>query len=153
MPEFGYSFVAYDPSSHIRASGRELDVSPKKTREVLVAIKGMKVGRAKSLLEAVIEKKQAIAFRRYKQERGHKRSLFKFHAGGYPVKAASKVLDVLKNLEANAEFRGIDVERLVIVNASSHRGTKVKGYTPRAFGRSSPSFNTLTHIELVAKEE
>ena len=153
MPEYDYSFAAYDPVSHVRASGREVDASPKATREVLTSIKGLRLNRAKILLEDVKEKKQAIAFRRYNKERGHKSSLFKFHAGGYPVKAACRVLDVLSNLEANAEFKGMDAERLTIIHAASHRGLKVKGYTPRAFGRSSPSFNTLIHIEIVAREE
>jgi len=37
------------------------------------------------------------------------------------------------------------------VHAAANRGRVVKSYVPRAFGRSSPSFNTLTHIEIVGR--
>lgn len=152
MPEFRYSFAGFDPLLHVKASGREVDVSPKAAREVCVTIKGSMLSDAKKLLEEVIGKKAAIAFRRYKKKAAHRRSLVGFHAGAYPVKAARKILEVLNNLEANAEFKGMDRERLMIIHAAASSGRKVRAFTPRAFGRSSPSFNTLTHIEVVAKE-
>ena len=66
---------------------------------------------------------------------------------GYFVK--DKVLD---NLESNAEYKGMDLDRLRIVNATVHKGTIVKRFTPRAMGRASPKNNVLTHVELVAQE-
>ena len=152
LPLFRYSFQSYDPLLHIRASGRELDLSPKAAREVCKTIKGMLLNDAKEYLEGVKEKRLAVAFRRYKRGGGHRSNLEKFHVGSYPVKAATKVLDVLNNLEANADFRGRDVERMKIIHASAIRGRIIRSYTPRAQGRSSPSFNTLVHIELVATE-
>ena len=68
------------------------------------------------------------------------------------MKSASKVLEVLGNLEANAEFKGRDLDRLKIIHAVAQRGRLIRAYTPRAQGRSSPSFNTLVHIEIVATE-
>ncbi|MGQ9470040.1 MAG: 50S ribosomal protein L22 [Nitrososphaerales archaeon] len=152
MPKFGYSFVGYEPLTEVRASGREVDISPKAAREICSVIKGMSIAKAKKFLGDVIAKKQAVPFRRYKKEVPHKRSQFKFHAGGYPVKAAREILKVIKNLEANAEFKGLDTEKMIIIHAAAMRGMKVKRYVPRAFGRSSPSFNTLVHIEMIGKE-
>ena len=151
MPEFGYSFKEYDPLIHVRASRREVDVSPKAATEVCAFIKGKKLPEAKRLLEEVIAKKRVVPFRKYKRDLGHKSGLEKFYAGRYPVKAAKEVLAALENLESNAEFKGFDTDNLVIIHAAAHRGRKVKSYIPRAFGRSSPSFNTLTHIEVVGK--
>lgn len=152
MPEFGYSFTGYDPVLHVRASGREVDVSPKTAREVCASIKGLRLSDAKKYLEDVVALKRPVAFKRHKRGGAHRSALPGFYAGGFPAKAAGKVLDVLSNLEANADFRGMDVDRVVIVHASALRGRRIRAYTPRAFGRSSPSFNTLVHIELVAKE-
>jgi len=152
LPEFKYSFVGYDPLTQVRASGREADISPKAAREICVMIKGMSIARAKKLLDDVIAKKQAVPFRRYKKEVPHKSSQFKFHAGGYPVKATKEILKIIKNLEANAEFKGLNTEKMIIIHAAAMRGMKVRRYVPRAFGRSSPSFNTLVHIEMVGKE-
>jgi large subunit ribosomal protein L22 len=152
MPLFRYAFQSYDPLLHIRASGRELDVSPKTAREVCKSIRGMFLNDAKAYLEAVKEKKVPVAFRRYKRGSAHRSEINGFHAGGYPVKAATKVLEVLSNLEANAEFKGRDLDRMKIIHAAAARGRVIRAYTPRAQGRSSPSFNTLVHIELVATE-
>jgi large subunit ribosomal protein L22 len=152
LPLFRYAFQSYDPLLHVKASGREVDVSPKTAREVCTAIKGMFIADAKTYLEAVKEKKAAVSFRRFKRGGAHRSEINGFHAGGYPVKAASKILDVLNNLEANAEFKGRDLDRMKIIHATAARGRIIRAYTPRAQGRSSPSFNTLVHIELVATE-
>lgn len=152
MPLFKYAFQRYDPLLHIRASGREVDVSPKTAREVCEVIKGMFLNEAKEYLEAVKEKKMSVPFRRFKKGSAHRSEINGFHAGGYPVKAATKVLEVLSNLEANAEFKGRDLDRMKIIHAAALRGRVIRSYTPRAQGRSSPSFNTLVHIELVATE-
>jgi large subunit ribosomal protein L22 len=149
---FGYSFTEYNSLTQVRASGREVDISPKDAREICIVIKGMSIARAKNFLEDVIAKKQAVPFRRYKKEVPHQSSQFKFHSGGYPKKAAKEILKVIMNLEANAGFKGMDAEKMVIVHAAALRGTKVKRYIPRAFGRSSPKFNTLVHIEMIGEE-
>ncbi|MDG6907532.1 MAG: 50S ribosomal protein L22 [Nitrososphaerota archaeon] len=152
MPLFRYAFQNYDPLLHIRASGREVDVSPKTAREVCKAINGMLLNDAKEYLESVKEKRAPVPFRRFKRGSAHRSDINGFHAGAYPVKAATKVLEVVSNLEANAEFKGRDLDRMKIIHAAALRGRLVRAYTPRAQGRSSPSFNTLVHIELVATE-
>ena len=59
---------------------------------------------------------------------------------------------VLEGAEANAEYKGLDMENLRIIHASAYPGMKIKRFIQRAFGRSSPRFNTLTHVELVLEE-
>lgn len=152
LPKFKYSFANYDALTQVRASGREVDASPKSAREVCKTIKGMTIAQAKNFLENVIAKKQVVPFRRHTKEVPHKRSQFKFHVGRYPVKAAREVLKVIGNLEANAEFKGLDTEKMILLHAATMRGMKIKRYMPRAYGRSSPKFNTLIHIEMVGKE-
>lgn len=152
MPVFRYSFKGYDPVLHIRASLREVDISPKAAREVCAAIRGLTIPRAKDLLEQVIEQKTPIPYARYKKEVAHKHSNSGHAAGKYPAKTAKRLLQAVMSLEANSDFKGLDSERVRIIHSAAHRGLKVKGYTPRAFGRSSPSFNTLTHVELVGQE-
>ncbi|NHW44659.1 MAG: 50S ribosomal protein L22, partial [Candidatus Verstraetearchaeota archaeon] len=52
----------------------------------------------------------------------------------------------------NAENKGLDVERLVIVHAAAHKGPVIRKYIPRAFGRATPFFQQLVHIEVAVKE-
>ena len=152
MPKWGYSITELDPDRTVKASGRELRVSPKHAREVCKTIKGMKLDQAKEYLQQVILEKKPVPFRRYKKKVGHRHGIEKAYAGRYPVKAAQKILKVLEGVEANAEYKGLNVERLRIIHASAYPGMKIKRYIERAFGRSSPRFETLCHVELVLQE-
>jgi len=152
MPEWGYSVEGLNPDKTAKVSGRELRISPKAATEICRTIRGMKIGEAKKTLEDVVAMKRAVAYRRYKKEVSHKRLQERWHAGKYPVKAAEGILRLLEELETNAEYKGLDPEKLRIIHAASQRGMKVRKFIPRAFGRSSPHFNILTHVELVGYE-
>ncbi|MDV3293417.1 MAG: 50S ribosomal protein L22 [Nitrososphaerales archaeon] len=152
MPHYGYSFEGFDPAVHVRASGREVNISPKAAREVALTIKGMSVVKAIGLLELVMKKKMAIAFRRHKLKVGHRSELQGFPSGSYPVKTAKVFIEVLKNLQSNSEFKGLDPEHVEIIHSAAYAGRTIKDYIPRAYGRSSPNFHQLVHIELVGKE-
>ncbi len=153
MPQRGYSVTGLDPDRTVKCSGRELRISPKASVELCRTIRGMKLPDAKKLLERVVDLKQAIAYRRYKKEVPHKRNLNEpWYAGRYPQKAAGKLLHLLEELEANAEYRNLDVEKLKIIHAASQRGPHVPKRSPRAFGRSDLLRGTTTHVELVGYE-
>jgi large subunit ribosomal protein L22 len=152
MTKWGYSITDMNLEKTAKASGREMRVSPKHAREVCKTIKGMKLGQAKDYLRQVILKKKPVPFRRFNKKVGHRHGLEKAFSGRYPVKAVQHILTVLESAEANAEYKGLDMERLRIIHASAYPGMKIKRFIPRAFGKSSPRFNTLSHVELVLEE-
>ncbi|MHA1131693.1 MAG: 50S ribosomal protein L22 [Candidatus Helarchaeota archaeon] len=154
-PNYGYSITGLDPDKTAIASGRDVRCSPKHAREVCNTIKGMLIENAKTFLDNVILQVQAVPFKRHNKKQAHRKGLdrFKWPAGRYPVKAAQEVLNIINNAENNAEYKGLDLDRVRIIHAATHRGRKIKKYTPRAFGRSTPYFKTLTHIEIVLEEE
>jgi large subunit ribosomal protein L22 len=152
MPKFGYSVTEIDTEKTVKASGRELRISHKHAIELCRAIRGMRSAKAKRFLRQVLEKKTPVPFRRFTRKLGHRHGMQKSMVGKYPVKAAAEVLSVLESAEGNAEFKGLDVERLRIRHASAYPGIKVKRATPRAMGRSSPKNNVLTHVEVVLEE-
>lgn len=138
-----------DPARTVKASLREADVSPKFSREVCRALVGLKLPEAKKLMEDVVAMKRMIPYRRYVKKRAH-------HAetrgpGGYPVKIARLMLKLLESLEANAEFKGLDPEDVVIIHAAAHKGRKLEKFIERAFGRATPYDKTLVHIEVVGE--
>lgn len=150
MPRWGYSLRDLDPTITVKASLREVDVSPKWSREVCAAIKGMRLEGAKKYLQAVIERKRMVPYRRHSKLRGHHSETR--GPGGYPVKVAGYMLKLLDSLEANAEFKGLDTDRLVIIHAAAHRGRSIMRFMPRAFGRSSPKEKALVHVEVVGAQ-
>ncbi len=151
MGRFDYAFQYFDSTKHVRASVRENDISHKHAREVAVAIKGLTIEKARDYLQAVINKQRAIAFGRYNKQVGHK-SDPGMMAGRYPQKTATVFIKALDNLEANAEYTGMDLDRLKLINVTTHKGVLVKRFIPRANGRATPKNNVRTHIELVAEE-
>lgn len=155
MPKWGYSITTeeLDPEKTVKASGREIRVSHKHAREVCRTIKGMTLNQAKTFLLDVMEKKKAVPFRRYQKKLGHRKGLVGAFAGRYPINAAQKTLKLLQQAQANAENKNLDTDNLQIIHAAAYRGMKVKRFTPRAHGRASPKFDTLTHIELVLAEK
>lgn len=151
MTIFKYAFQNYDKTKHVRSAIREKAISHKHAREIAVTIKGMSIEKARDYLMDVVKIKRAVPFRRYKNEVGHK-SDTGVMSGRYPQKAAGEFIKLLDNLESNAEYRGMDLDRLRIVNATVHKGRKIKRFTPRAMGRATPKVDILTHVELVAQE-
>lgn len=153
MPNYSYSFTNFDKTKHVRSALREKDISHKHAREVALAIRGMSIENAREFLESVIAKQIAVPYRRYNNEVAHRSNIRDgFFAGRFPEKTAREFLKLLDNLESNGEYKGMDLDRLKIVSAVTHKGTKLERFTPRAMGRSSPKIDTLVHVELVAQE-
>lgn len=154
VPKWGYSIAEeeLDPEKTVKASGRELRVSPKSSREVCKTIKGMMLTQAKQYLNDVVAKKKPVPFTRFRKKAGHRHGIEGAYAGKYPEKAAKHILKTLQGAEANAESKGLDIDRLRIIHASAYPGMKLKRFMRRAQGRSSPKIETLCHIEIVLEE-
>ncbi len=145
----GYTYRDETGVNVARARGIEIPISPKKAYELLNAIRGLPVARAKTILEGVRDLKHPVPFRRYNQETAHKRGI---GPGRYPKKVAVHVLKVLENAESNAEYEGLDADRLFVKVASSARGQIRKAQMPRAHGRSSTWNEQTTNVEIVLAE-
>ena len=155
MPKWGYSIISemLNPEKTAKASGRELKISHKAAREVCHAIKGLDLNNAKAYLRDVQIKKRAIPYMRYNKKLPHRHGLTNAFSGRYPIKAAKQILNVLISAQSNAENQGLDVDRLRIIHAAAYQGMKIKRFKPRAQGRSSPKFDTTTHVEIVLDEK
>ncbi|MBT5642493.1 50S ribosomal protein L22, partial [Candidatus Bathyarchaeota archaeon] len=66
MPSWKYSVQGLDPDKTAIASGRDLRIKPKTSREICNTLKGMKLDEAKTFLNDVIDKKRAVPYYRYR---------------------------------------------------------------------------------------
>lgn len=55
--------------------------------------------------------------------------------GRWPRKSADFLLQLLKNAESNADYRGLDTDRLVIEHIQVNRAPRLRRRTYRAHGR------------------
>jgi large subunit ribosomal protein L22 len=105
-----------------RAILRYARISPLKARQVLRIIQGMKAGDALYQLKFI------------------------------PKKAARIVEGVLKSAIANAEQKGLDLDRLYIKKAVADNGPMYKKWIPRAHGRATMVRKRTSHITIVLEE-
>ncbi|MEM4747706.1 MAG: 50S ribosomal protein L22 [Archaeoglobaceae archaeon] len=150
MARISYSYIPKDETKAVKAMGYEIPMSFKHAVEICRELKGKKIPQAMKYLEDVIEMKFPVPMRKYKKKVAHK-NIPGWYAGRYPQKAAREILKVLKNLKANAEYKGLNPEELVIVHAQAKKGRSIIRYVPRAFGRAVPKRKQLTTVEFVAE--
>jgi large subunit ribosomal protein L22 len=105
-----------------RAILRYARISPLKARQVLRIIQGMKAGDALYQLKFI------------------------------PKKAARIVEGVLKSAIANAEQKGLNLDRLYIKKAVADDGPMYKKWIPRAHGRATMVRKRTSHITIVLEE-
>jgi len=120
-------------------------------------IKGMKLAKAKAFLEDVLQFKQAVTFTKYTGGISrHAQGKLRKAPGDkccWPQKATKIILDLLKNAEANAEMKGLDVDLLKISHIQCNRAPMQRRRTYRAHGRINPFMSNPTHIEVILSEE
>ena len=149
MPKLGYSYdKKFDEERTARATGKQMRISFKDSVEICREINGKRLSYAKKFLTDVIDLKTAVPYKRFDKGLAHRRGFSMACSGAYPKKAATQILKLLENSEANAEFKGLDTERLFVKHIQAKRGRVIKGIITRAHGRATPHNTTTTHIEV-----
>jgi len=128
-----------------RAIGRSLPISFKQSIEICNFIRNKKVNYAKDILSKVVNQEQAVPFRRFNSDMGHKKNIM---AGRYPNKASTKILDLINHVEANAQFKGLNTANLVITHINANKSSKVT-----RFGRKRSREAKRTNVEIVVQEK
>ncbi len=144
----GYSMQS-DPATTARAIGRDIDISPKHSEAICDHIRGWPLERAKDFLGEVIEEQKAVPLRRYGSA-PHRKG--RVGPGRYPKKAARAILRVLEGAEANAEYKGLTVDGMVIMHIATNKGRAYMSYFRRARGRSTPKKRETVNVEIILRE-
>ncbi|XP_052829265.1 60S ribosomal protein L17 isoform X1 [Octopus bimaculoides] len=150
-----YSCEPENLSKSAKARGSLLRVHFKNTRETAQAIKRMHLKRASRYLKNVMEKKEIVPFRRFCGGVGRHAQAKQWKAtqGRWPKKSAKFLLQLLKNAESNAEFKGLDTDHLVIEHIQVNQAPKMRRRTYRAHGRINPFMSSPCHIEVILTEK
>lgn len=144
----GYTMKS-DPDVSAKAIGKELSISPKHSREICTMIRGMDVEQAKKALSEVIDLKRPVPMKRFKKRVSHKPGV---GPGRYPQKAATAILKVIESAEANAEYKGLDPENMVLATVSASLGRTMPGHRPRAQGRATQWDQQTVNVEVILEE-
>lgn len=129
-----------------KASARNLPISTKQSIEMSNHLRYKKLEKAQKILERVIKKEEAIPFKRFTGDVGHKRG--KIASGRYPQKAAKEMLKLLNAAEANAQFKGLSTADLRIIELITNKAS-----TPWRYGRQTRRKAKRTNIDLVVESK
>ena len=133
-----------------RAYGHELRTSWKNAINICIAIQGMPVRKAEAYLEAVINLEKPVKMVRRNRKIAAKPGIGR---GRYPVKSADRTLKVLRNAINNAEYQGLDPDKMVITHAQAYKGRSLKAFMPRAMGRATKKNEETTNLEIFIVEQ
>ena len=127
--ELKYPIKFEDESDVAKGVGKDLNMSFKHSAVICDAIRGMMLDEAIGLLDGVQEFEKVIPFKKFNTGVGHRPGDVKI--GKYPQKAAKAIQKILKEVEANADYKGLDTENLKIIHASAQKGRSRMGVRPK----------------------
>lgn len=149
--ELCYSLKISDESKVAKGIRRDMNISFKHAVEIADSIGGIMLSDAIKLLGDVILMKKSIPFTRYNRGLGHRPgSGKKTKTGLYPRKASKEILSLLESVQSNAEYKGLDAEKLRIIHIQAQKGFDRKKRKPK--GRWKPWTTQLVHVQVIAKE-
>lgn len=123
--------------------GISLPISTKTSIEVAAFIKGKQIDKAISYLQQVVSGKKAIPFKKHVRDIPHRKGM---RTGRFPKKVSEYVIDLLQGLKSNAQDKGLDTSKMIIVHAVAQKGAIIFHSGRRRLKRKN------THFEIVAKE-
>ena len=113
-----YSYEPEDQTKLCKARGNSLRTHFKNMRETAASIKNRSLSGAKEYLQAVLDRKQAIAFKRFTGGCGRHAQGKLIKAPGncvrWPQKAVKHFQTLLTNAESNAELNSLDTVALAV---------------------------------------
>lgn len=146
--ELDYALKPKDESRVAKAIGKDLDVSFKKAVVVCDALRGMDLDDAITLLEGVVALEKPIPFKKYLKGVSQVSGV---GIAKYPKKVATEILKVLKNVQTNADYKGLDTEKLEIIHIQANKGPSRKRRKPK--GRWKAWKTQYVSIQAIVKEK
>ena len=148
---------SHEPQTEKSVKTRSFDtrVHFKNTYETARACQGMTIPLALQYMEDVIAHRRCIPYRRFNGSMGRTAQAkeFKMVQGRWPQKSCKAVINLLKNLEANANVKQLDLDKLIIKHVQVNRAQHGRRRTYRAHGRITRYMSTPCHIEIWAAEK
>ena len=127
-----------------RTVGRDLGISTRQSLEVCVLIRNMTVEEAIQRLTKVTTMEQPVPYRK-RASAPHKKG---YGPAKYPVKCATAFIRLLEQVQANAQFKGLNASKLEIIHVNAQQASR-----PYHYGRKRRIQVKNTHVEIVVAEK
>ncbi|MFA5357949.1 MAG: 50S ribosomal protein L22 [archaeon] len=154
MSKKNYQALPGKQSKTAKALIKNADVSLKYSTEICNQMRGKMVQKNIEWLEKIILHETHLPLQMYNKKVGHRRgqAMLGVKAGRYPEKVAKKIITLLELAKANADFKGLDTEKLLVIHAFASQGLKRYGHQNKGKIGGKVHLKPSINIELVVME-
>lgn len=141
-------------SKTAKAVMKNANISLKYSTEVCNQIKGMYVTKAINWLEKIKNKEEYLPLKKYHKKVAHRKGESKkgVKSGRYPQKVTKTFIELLESVKNNADFKGLDAEKINIIHAFASKGMGRVTYQSKGKIGGKARIRNATHIEIIVSE-
>jgi len=154
MPKSEYQFKDFNEKITAKALSKNQPISLKYSTEICREIKGKPVKKVLAFLQRIADKEEFLPLRKYRKKVAHRKGEAKSFTktGRYPVKAAKTFIKLIESAKANAVYKGLDEEKLIVLHAFASQGYSRRKMQPKGRIAGKIRKAKATHIEVVLLE-
>ncbi len=129
-------------------------ISLKYSLEIISNIKGQRLDKSVAWLNRILRMEEFLPLRVYNKKVPHRRGDAKMFAkaGRYPLRAVKAFIGLLNTVKANADYKGLDSENLLITHAFASQGFARMSYQSQGRISGKARKRKSAHIEIVVRE-
>jgi large subunit ribosomal protein L22 len=133
---------------------RNAQISLKYSTELCNLIRGQPVNKTMEYLEKIRTHEDYLPLKMYHKKVGHRKGDAQrgTKSGRYPERVCVEFLNLLRLVKANAEYKGLDSEKLIILTAFASMGFSRYSYQSKGKIAGKARRRNSTHLEIVVME-
>lgn len=137
-----------------KAIAKNQRISTKYATELCREIRGKKLSKVEKRLQRILNKEEFLPLRKYNRKVAHRKgeSISGVKSGRYPQKLCEAFLKLLDSVKANADFKGLDNENLLIAHCFASRGFARRSAQSKGRIAGKRRRSKSTHVEVIVAE-
>lgn len=154
MTKRNYQTKVGQESKTAKAITTNAPISLKFSTEIAKQIKSKNVDKVISWLKRIENKEEFLPLKKYNKKVAHRKGETKegTKSGRYPKKAVTTWINLLESAKNNADFKGLDEEKLIILHAFASSGINRYSYQSKGRIGGKARRKNATHIEVIVSE-
>jgi large subunit ribosomal protein L22 len=149
-----YQATVGKESKIAKAMTTNANISLKYSTEISKQISGKHVDKMLAWLERILTHEEYLPLKRYHKKVAHRKGDAQkgVKSGRYPEKAVKAFIGLLESVKNNADFKGLDADKLIIIHAFASMGVGRQTHQSKGKIGGKARRKNSTHIEVIVSE-
>jgi large subunit ribosomal protein L22 len=154
MVKKSYQAKAGSEKKAAKAVAKNQPVSTKYATELCRFVKGKRLAAVEKSLQGIIKKEEFLPLRKYNKKVPHRKgqAVQGVKSGRFPKNLCKVFLSLLESVKANADFKGLDSDSLMVAHCFASRGFARRSVQPKGAIGGKRRRRKSTHIEVIVME-